>query len=224
MLWNFCWRIIISARARLCTEFSSCVVWSHEPRHLSDCVVPELVVTSCVRGIHSCIAASNYKQSAFFTKHTIECVRDAIANSQILMSKTSFDPWVNICSAEQSGFENRYMEMFTAHLARKNKSSYQQLRDAKSRSTSDAELSTATCAGSASSSVFGDTSANVVSNVDHGEKRKHASLLGRKHEKDVEPSSSKQKTFNRGAGGSKKAGGSSKKNQFSNIFCFVVSN
>ena len=87
----------------------------------------------------------------------MECVRDAIAGSQSFMNSTSFDPCVNICSAEQSAFERRYMELFTAHLARKKESSYQQLRDAnrhgqETRSASDVESPAAMCAGSASSS------------------------------------------------------------------------
>ena len=130
----------------------------------------------------------------------MKCVRDAIAGSQRFMGNASFDPWVNICSAEQSAFERRYMELFTAHLARKKENSYQQLRDAnrrgqEARSTSDVESSAAMRAGSASSSDVGDTTANVVSSFDHGKERKIsslASLLGRKkHDKDVEPSVSK---------------------------------
>ena len=111
------------SRKNLCRVLKLCCLVALKPRSdfprvtidLSNCAVPELVVTACVRGVQSCIAASNCKQSAFFTKQTMECVRDAIPGSQSFMDHASF----NICSAEQSAFERRYMELFTAHLARK---------------------------------------------------------------------------------------------------------
>ena len=77
----------------------------------------------------------------------------------LLMTNASFDPWVNIGSAEQSTFEGRLKDLFATHLARKKESSYQHLHDAsrrgqKSRSVSNAESSTVTCSGRASSTFF----------------------------------------------------------------------
>ena len=100
----------------------------------------------------------------------MECVRDAIAGSLEFMSISSFDPWVNICSAEQSAFECRYLELFASHLARKKESSYQQLRESNrhgqdTRSVGDVESSSVVCAGSASSSSVGGTTANVVDEI-----------------------------------------------------------
>ena len=176
-------------------------------------------MTTCIRGVQSCFAASNYKQSAFFTKHTMECARDAIAGSLELMGNSSFDPWVSICSAEQIAFERRYRELFASHLARKKESSYQQLSESNynghdTRSVGDVESSSVVCAGSASSSSVGGTTANVADEVGPSSKRNFgslASLLGRKkQEKDEEPTCSKQKKPKRGTGGSKRSGASSK--------------
>ena len=76
---------------------------------------------------------------------------------------------------------------------------------------SDAESSTVTCSGSASSSVVGDASARATGGADHSKRQVQsnlASLLGRKrYEKDVEPSSSKKKTSKCGAGGTRKLEG-----------------
>ena len=149
----------------------------------------------------------------------MECVRDAIAASLEFMGNSSFDPWVNICSAEQSAFERLYLELFASHLARKKESSYQQLRESNrhgqdTRSVGDVESSYVVCAGSASSSSVGGTTANVVDEVGPSHKRKFgslASLLGRKkHEKDEELTCSKQRKPKRGTGGSKMSGAGSK--------------
>ena len=149
----------------------------------------------------------------------MECVRDAIAGSLEFMSSASFDPWINICSAEQSAFERRYRELFAARLARKKESSYQQLRSSNrhgqdTRSVGDVESSSVVCAGSASSSSVGGTTANVVGEVGPCRKGKFgslASLLSRKkQEKDEEPTCCKQKTPRCGTGGSKRSGASSK--------------
>ena len=69
------------SRKNLCRVLKLCCLVALKPRSdfprvtidLSNCAVPELVVTACVRGVQSCIAASNCKQSAFFTKQTMEC-------------------------------------------------------------------------------------------------------------------------------------------------------
>ena len=145
-------------------------------------------------------------------------MRDAIAGSLEVMSSASFDPWINIYSAEQRAFEHRYLELFAAHLARKKESSYQQLRDSNrhgqdTHSVGDVESSSVVCAGSASSAVDG-TAANVVGEVGPSRKRKFgslASLLGqKKQEKDKTSACSEQKTPKRGTGGSKRSGASSK--------------
>ena len=119
------------SRKNLCRVLKLCCLLALKPRtdfprvtiDISNCAVPGLVVTSCVRGVQSGVAASNYKHSAFFTKHTMECVRDAIAASEVFMGCASVDPWVNICCADQSAIERRYMELFTAHLAQNKESS-----------------------------------------------------------------------------------------------------
>ena len=48
---------------------------------LDGCIVPAVVVMSCIGGIQSYVAAPNFKQGAFFTEHTMECVRSAISES-----------------------------------------------------------------------------------------------------------------------------------------------
>ena len=115
----------ILARKNLCRVFKLCCLVAGKPHSefptvdidISGCAVPRLTVTSCVRGVQSCIAASNYRQSVLFTKNTSECVRDAIAGSRAFMADAGFDSWVNICGAEQGAFERRYLKQFTTHLA-----------------------------------------------------------------------------------------------------------
>ena len=65
---------------------------------LDGCSVPAVAVRICIGGIQSYVSAPNYRQGAFFTKHTIEFVRSAIADAENLMSQEDFNPWDRICS------------------------------------------------------------------------------------------------------------------------------
>ena len=115
------------ARKSLCRVFKLCCLVVVKPRHdspvvdidLSGCTVPKSVVSSCIRGVQSCVLSPNYKQKAYFTKHTMECIRDAIVNSYSFMSCSEFDPWGRICSGGQSGFVSRYTSLFEAYVAQK---------------------------------------------------------------------------------------------------------
>ena len=190
------------ARKNLCRTFKLCCLVIVRPQQnfpavdieLSNCVVPPLVVSSCIRGVQSCVLSANYKQKSFFTKHTMECVRDAIVNSHAFMSQAEFDPWERICSGGQGGFVSRYTSLFDAYVAQKTDETYCRLRVAnqrgsRSQSAGHSDSTVVTCSESGESSV---ASANVVthdcrggSSGRPGKEKKYsslASLLGRKRD------------------------------------------
>ena len=45
-----------------------------------------------------------YKQKNFFTKSTIEAVRDAIRGSRAFLSDASFDAWAGLLSGDRDAF------------------------------------------------------------------------------------------------------------------------
>ena len=79
------------SRKSLCRVFKLCCLMIRRPFSqylqveidLGGCRVPAVVVKSCIRGIQSYVSALNYKQGAFLTKHTMECVRSAVSGSQV---------------------------------------------------------------------------------------------------------------------------------------------
>ena len=93
------------ARKNLCRVFKICCLIAVKPRgnfpaveiDLSDCKVPKLTVLSCIRGVQSCVLSASYKRNPFFTKHTMDRVRDAVSNARNFMSLSSFNPWERIC-------------------------------------------------------------------------------------------------------------------------------
>ena len=92
------------ARKTLCQVFKLCCLVAIKPCKsfpveeidLVDCEVPKLTVLSCVRGVQSWVLSSNSKQKAFFTKHTMERVRDTISGSHAFIASSSFNPWERI--------------------------------------------------------------------------------------------------------------------------------
>ena len=131
------------ARKNLCRVFVAelCCLVVLKPRQkhpdvdidLSGCAVPYWTVTSCIRGVQSCVLSSNYKQKAFFTKHTMVSVRNAINGAQDFMNLASFDPWGRIGCGGQESFVARYLELFNAFLSRKKGESHSALRHANKR-------------------------------------------------------------------------------------------
>ena len=95
-----------AARKILCRVFKLCCLtirrpfsqYLHVEIGLDGRSVPSVLVTSCIRGIQSCVAAPNYKHGAFSTKHTMECVRAAISESRSFMAKEGFDRRSRICN------------------------------------------------------------------------------------------------------------------------------
>ena len=189
-------------RKNLCRTFKLCCLVLVQPQQnfpavdidLSNCALPALVVSSCVRGVQSCVLSANYRQKSFFTKHTMECVRDAIVGSHAFMSHAEFDPWERICSGGQSGFVSRYTSLFDAYLTQKTDETYYRLhvanqRGSRSRSAGYSDLTVMTCSESGESSV---ASANAVTQGGNGTSsgrpskvKKYsslASLLGRKRD------------------------------------------
>ena len=133
--------------------------------------------------MQSCVLPSSYKQKAFFTKHTMDSVQDAINGSQDFMNLASYDPWGRICCGGQESFVARYLELFDAFLSRKKGESHSALRRANKRerkmlAAEGGEVSTVSCSESPSSSVVGSSvtatpeKAHFYSSV--------GSLLGRK--------------------------------------------
>ena len=64
--------------------------------------VPEWVVTTCVCGVQSSVSAAVFKLGTFFTKFTMNEVRDSIDASRSFMSQADFDPWAGFCSGGQA--------------------------------------------------------------------------------------------------------------------------
>ena len=50
---------------------------------LGGCLVPESVITSCVRGVQSFVSSASYKAGAFFTQGTMDCGSTAFSSSMI---------------------------------------------------------------------------------------------------------------------------------------------
>ena len=73
-------------------------------KSLENCAVPAITVTSGIRGVQSCVSSAGHRHGSFFTKFTLEKVREAIADSQDFKSSSSFDPWGGICSGDYSKF------------------------------------------------------------------------------------------------------------------------
>ena len=154
------------ARKNLCRVFELCCLVVLKPQQklpdvdidLSGCAVPYWTVTSCIRGVQSCVLSSNYKQKAFFTKHTMESVRNAINGAKDFMNLASYDPWGRICCGGQESFVTRYLELFNAFLSHKKGESYSALRRANKRdrkmlAAEGGDVSTVSCSGSSSSSA-----------------------------------------------------------------------
>ena len=182
------------ARKSLCRVFKLCSLVVVRPQRdspvvdidLSDCTVPKLVVSSCIRGVQSCVLSPNYKQKSFFTKHTMECIRDAIVNSYSFMSCAEFDPWSRICSGGQNGFVSRYTSLFEKYVAQKRDESKYRLRVAnrhgsRAQSSVHSDSATTTYSESSESSVACWCSCRSSGRPSKGQKYSSlGSLLGRK--------------------------------------------
>ena len=134
------------SRKSLCRVFKLCCLVMRRPTcdfpavvfSLNECVVPETVVTSCLRGVQSYVCSPSFKVGSFFTQRTMESVRDAISNARnFMISSSGFDPWARVCTGDRSAFVLRYSELFSAHLDRKKEASYQRFRTANQRVRSD---------------------------------------------------------------------------------------
>ena len=86
---------------------------------LTNCQVSEWVIASCISGVQSCVSASDFKLSSFFTKFTMKEVRDAIDASQSFMTNAGYDPRTGICSEGQAAFVKRYTGLFETRVDRK---------------------------------------------------------------------------------------------------------
>ena len=78
--------------------------------------VPEWVVTTCICGVQSSFSSADFKLATFFTKFTMNEVRDSINAAQTFMSQVDFDSWTGICSGGQAAFVERYNGLFNARV------------------------------------------------------------------------------------------------------------
>ena len=119
------------ARKALCRVFKLCCLVVLKRRvdfpvvdiDLSDCAVPEHVVTTSVQGVQSCVASSEFKLGSFFTKFAISEVRKSIAAASSFMLSSDFDPWDDLCSGSQSAFVDRFRHLFGERISRKRSNS-----------------------------------------------------------------------------------------------------
>ena len=134
------------SRKSLCRVFKLCCLVMRRPTcdfpavvfSLNECVVPESVVKSCLRGVQSYVCSPSFKVGSLFTQRTMESVRDAISKARnFMISSSGFDPWARVCTGDRSAFVLRYSELFSAHLDRKKEASYQRFRTANQRVRSD---------------------------------------------------------------------------------------
>ena len=107
------------SRKSLVRVFKLCCLVARKPRDdypsvdlgLTNCQVSEWVIATCISGVQSCVSASDFKLSSFFTKFTMKEVRDAI--------DAGYDPWTGTCSDGQASFVKRYFGLFKARIDRK---------------------------------------------------------------------------------------------------------
>ena len=91
---------------------------------LDDCSLPLTVVSACVKGVQSYVMGPCYQQGGFFTRSTMEAVRDAIDGAQSFMSSSSYDPWEDLLQSDRKAFVVRYADVFSAFLARRKKEAH----------------------------------------------------------------------------------------------------
>ena len=160
------------SRKSLCRVFKLCCLVMRRPRcdfsavvfSLNDCVVPESVVTSCLRGVQSYVCSPSFKVGSLFTQRTMESVRDAISSARnFMVSSSEFGPWARVCTSDRSAFVLHYSELFSAHLDRKKEASYQRFRTANQRIRSDGTGDSRAVASSVSSGGRPGLEGSVVS-------------------------------------------------------------
>ena len=132
---------------------------------LEGCVVLASVTSSCLRGVQSYVRGPEFKLGAFFTQHTMDCVRDSVAGARDFMTvASSFDPWSRVCVSDRAEFVRHYSALFEAHIARKKDESYQRFRIANQRVHSSSvgvnvsSTPSCTCSACGSSSAVGGVS------------------------------------------------------------------
>ena len=216
------------ARKSLCHVFKLCCLVIRRPLpqypqmeiNLIGCDVPAIVVKSCIRGVQSYVSTCHYQQGSFFTKHTMECVRSAISESQEFMVQANFDPWSRICSDGHAVFMERSQRLLKDHLARRKEGAHDRLYRAKrSKPVLLAKDDDGSCAiGSSESPTSSVVSAPAKSTSSGSVSFQRSktrilgslvSLLGRKKEcKESGASSSKKKMTKRDQRSQKSGGGS----------------
>ena len=218
------------ARKALCRVFKLCCLVVLKPLNgfpvvdivPTHCEVPECVVSSCVCGVHSSVSSSDFKLSTFFTKFTMNEVRDSIDAAQSFMTQSDCDPWAGICGGGRAAFVKRYTDLFNARVNRKKGGNSQQVsaNDESSRGVQpdgDDGVSAAVLSDSAASAV---SAPPVSTSSGSGSFRQSktpihsslASLLGRK--KDASKSSGQvvKKPKRDSKKSASKCGGSNSKN------------
>ena len=95
----------------ICYEFLKYVaLWLSASEIVSNCFIRTgwmCSYSSCAFVLHYGVyrvMSPCYKQKSFFTKSTIEAVRDAIRGSRAFLSDASFDPWAGLLSGDCDAF------------------------------------------------------------------------------------------------------------------------
>ena len=188
------------SRKALCRVFKLCCLVVLKPRSdfpsvdiaCAGCQVPDWVVATCVCGVQSSVSSVDFKLGTFFTKFTMNEVRESISSARSFMSQVDFDPWAGICSDSHAAFVERYTELFNARMSRKRGSGSQSTNvvaefSQKAQSDGDDGVSGGVLSDSAASAVSAPPvpSSSGSSSFRQSKTPIHsslASLLGRKRD------------------------------------------
>ena len=91
---------------------------------LDDCSLPLIVVSACVKGVQSYVMGPCYQRGGFFTRSTLQAVRDAIDGAHSFMSSSSYDPWEDLLQSDRKAFVARYADVFSAFLPRRKREAH----------------------------------------------------------------------------------------------------
>ena len=85
----------------------------------SDCVIPQIVLHSCMRIVQSYVLNAGYHHQSFFSSSTLEQVRLDIQGARDFMTLDSYSPWDGIVCDGVDDFIRDVRDLFCAHLSRK---------------------------------------------------------------------------------------------------------
>ena len=114
-----------------------------------------------------------YQQGGFFTRSTMEAVRDAINEAQSFMSSPSFDTWEDLLQSDRKAFVDRYAEVFSTFLDRRKKEAHRRMYSA-NRQSKQTDVSAVSDSSSGASLFAGSRASSSKSScVGGSSKRQH---------------------------------------------------